>query len=326
MDGFVTDYVNNFRAETGRLPTYEEYAQIMSCHTPEQMPVLSALARGFACFDHWFCEVPSQTFTNRSFFHAGTASGLVLNHPEANFPVHNDAETIFNRLESAGLSWRVYFDPLQCVSATGLVHAPRLSRYFPTHFVATEEFYVDAARGQLPAYAFIEPNMVPPHSDMHPPDYSRLRRFLPWLPRPAALLGGETLLAKIYEAVRTSATPGGSNYLNTLLIVTFDEHGGTYDHVPPPEVPPPDSCNCSRDTAATHAITYPTSRDSQTKKPAHSLNDALPMSWLTTVRGSTQAEIASVGTRNPERSNRNPICPTGAAGSGGGTWGGGTWS
>jgi phospholipase C len=106
--------------------------------------------------------------------------------------------------------------------------------------VATEEFYVDAARGQLPAYAFIEPNMVPPHSDMHPPDYSRLRRFLPWLPRPAALLGGETLLAKIYEAVRTSATPGGSNYLNTLLIVTFDEHGGTYDHVPPPRVPPPD--------------------------------------------------------------------------------------
>ena len=56
--------------EMGRQPTYDEYAQIMSGYTPEQMPVLSTIARGFATFDHWFCEVPSQTFTNRSFFHA----------------------------------------------------------------------------------------------------------------------------------------------------------------------------------------------------------------------------------------------------------------
>ena len=46
----------------------------MTGYTPEQMPVMSPLARGFATFDHWFCDVPSQTFTNRSFFHAGTAS------------------------------------------------------------------------------------------------------------------------------------------------------------------------------------------------------------------------------------------------------------
>jgi phospholipase C len=240
MDGFVTDYINNFRTATGRLPSYDEYAQIMSCYTPEQMPVLSTLAKGFACFDHWFCEVPSQTFTNRSFFHAGTSSGFVLNHPEANFVLRNDAETIFNRLEAAHLSWRVYFDPLQLVSATGLVHARRLAPFFATHFASTAEFYDDAARGKLPAYAFIEPNMIPPHSDMHPPGYSRARRFFPFLPRPAALRGGESLLAKVYEAVRTSATSGGSNYQNTLLIVTFDEHGGTYDHVPPPRVPPPD--------------------------------------------------------------------------------------
>ena len=51
----------------------------MTGYTPEQMPVISALARGFATFDHWFCEVPSQTFANRSFFHAATASGYVVN-------------------------------------------------------------------------------------------------------------------------------------------------------------------------------------------------------------------------------------------------------
>ena len=59
----------------------------MTGYTPEQMPVVSALARGFAVFDHWFCEVPSQTFANRSFFHAGTSSGYVVNTaPPDSFP------------------------------------------------------------------------------------------------------------------------------------------------------------------------------------------------------------------------------------------------
>jgi phospholipase C len=124
MDGFVTDYVNTFRSEMGRLPEYDEYAQIMSCYTPEQVPVISAIARGFATFDHWFCEVPSQTFTNRSFYHAASASGLVVNAPYENFPRQNDAETIFERLDAAGLSWRVYVDPGMPFSVTGLIHAP----------------------------------------------------------------------------------------------------------------------------------------------------------------------------------------------------------
>ena len=101
MDGFVADYISSFTAERRRQPTFEEYSEIMMGYTPEQMPVLSALGRGFATFDHWFCEVPSQTFTNRSFFHAATASGYVINFPPAAaFPVHNTAETIFQRLES----------------------------------------------------------------------------------------------------------------------------------------------------------------------------------------------------------------------------------
>ena len=61
MDGFVTDYISTFTGEIGRQPTYEEYAQIMTGFTPEQVPVLNGLARGFGVFDHWFCEVPSQT-------------------------------------------------------------------------------------------------------------------------------------------------------------------------------------------------------------------------------------------------------------------------
>jgi phospholipase C len=83
MDGFVADYISAFWAETGRQPSPEQYAQIMAGYTPEQLPVLSTLARGFATFDHWFAEVPSQTFTNRSFFHAASASGFVVNAPYA---------------------------------------------------------------------------------------------------------------------------------------------------------------------------------------------------------------------------------------------------
>src|SRR5262245_52575768 len=95
MDGFVADYISAFWAERGGQPTYDEYAGIMAGYTPDQVPVLSGLARGFGVFDHWFAEVPCQTFTNRSLFHAASASGFVVNAPYGNFPVHNSAETVF---------------------------------------------------------------------------------------------------------------------------------------------------------------------------------------------------------------------------------------
>jgi phospholipase C len=65
MDGFVTDYISTFTGETGRQPTYDEYAHIRTGCTPGQLPALNGTARDFGVFDHWFCEVPSQTFMNR---------------------------------------------------------------------------------------------------------------------------------------------------------------------------------------------------------------------------------------------------------------------
>jgi phospholipase C len=238
MDGFVADYISAFTAEMGRKPSYDEYAQIMTGYSPEQMPVVSALARGFAVFDHWFCEVPSQTFANRSFFHAASSSGYVDNlTPADSFPVHNTAETIFERLERQGLSWSVYCDPPSHLSLTGILHARRLWPHFGTKFGTTDDFLADAAAGQLPAYSFIEPNLLYGHNDMHPA-FDALFPDAPIDP-PSSLLGGEALLARIYDAVRSASSPAGSNAWNTLLLVTFDEHGGTYDHVPPPLAPPP---------------------------------------------------------------------------------------
>jgi len=238
MDGFVADYISAFTAARRRQPTYEEYAQIMTGYTPEQVPVTSAIARGFATFDHWHCEVPSQTFTNRSFYHAASSSGFVVNTPYENFPLRNDAETIFERLEAAGLPWRIYVDNAMHLSATGMIHAPRLRPYFATRFSTLADFFDDAERGRLPAYSFIEPCLMFAHNDYHPIEN-------PLDPQASAdpvspILGGEDLLARIYTAVRASKTPGGSNFANTLFLISFDEHGGTYDHVPPPRADPPD--------------------------------------------------------------------------------------
>ena len=238
MNGFVADYIGAFAAEMGRQPTYDEYSQIMTGYTPEQMPVLSTLARGFATFDHWFAEVPSQTFTNRSFFHAASASGFVVNAPYGNFPVHNNAETLFERLESSGLTWRVYCDPPSPATFTGLIHGARLRDRFATNILTTDQFYEDVVKGTLPTYSFIEPNMLHGHNDMHPP-FAMLMPGLSFDP-PSSLVGGEALLAQVYDAIRSSESSRGSNCFNTLLMVLFDEHGGTYDHVPPPAATPPD--------------------------------------------------------------------------------------
>ena len=154
------------------------------------------------------------------------------------FPVHDTAETIFERLEARGLTWRVYCDPPSCISMTGIIHARRLLDRFGTNFFTTDRFLADAANGQLPTYSFIEPNLLYGHNDMHP----AFDALFPGvdLDPPSSLLGGEALLAKIYDAVRSASSPDGSNAYNTLLMITFDEHGGTYDHIPPPPTVPPD--------------------------------------------------------------------------------------
>src|SRR5260370_544957 len=87
-----------------------------------------------------------QRWTNGSCCHAASSSGLVVNAPYDNFPLHNDAETIFERLDAAGLPWRVYVDPGMPASVTGAIHAPRLERYFAANFSTLADFFDDAER------------------------------------------------------------------------------------------------------------------------------------------------------------------------------------
>ncbi|HXQ62327.1 MAG TPA: alkaline phosphatase family protein [Acidimicrobiales bacterium] len=241
MDGFVTDYMNFFTVEMGRQPTYDEYRQIMTGYTPEQVPVISGLARGFAVFDHWFSEVPSQTMTNRSFWTAATSSGYVVNRPMSNFMRHNRAETIFERLEQHEKTWKVYVLEPDPISFTGIIHMARLRKRFATHFVPFSDFERDAAQGTLADLSVIEPNLLAGHSDYHPAfGRALLPGFEVPIDPPSSILAGEAFLARIYDAVRSAPSSGASNVFNTTLVIGWDEPGGTYDHVPPGPVPPPD--------------------------------------------------------------------------------------
>lgn len=125
-----------------------------------------------------------------------------------------------------------------------MMHAPVLEKYWRTgRFGHMSEFFDEAAAGTLPAYAFIEPRLVYNHNDFHPPVGALRGSDVEGEPVIDSAISdvraGEKLIADVYNAVRTSSNPQGSHALNTLLLITFDEHGGTYDHVPPPAATPP---------------------------------------------------------------------------------------
>ncbi len=248
MSGFLQDYIHNFTADHGRAPTREEYSVIMGAFDPTMLPVFSTLAKNFVVYDNWHCAVPSQTFCNRSFFHAETSHGYVTNGHNGGYrkwmKKENDAPTIFNRLEEAGLDWAIYFDDVTLISLTGLIHAPVLEPYFRTdHFRTMSRFYDDVAQGTLPEYSFIEPRLLYDHNDMHPPVGAMTETDADGTVITGAAISdvraGEALLHEIYSSIRASSTLDGSNAMNTMLLVTFDEHGGTYDHVAPPIAPVP---------------------------------------------------------------------------------------
>jgi len=207
MGGFVKNYLMQENGPVGR--------DIMHYFTPDQVPVISALAKNFAVCDRWFASAPCQTWPNRWFAHTATADGH-----ENNNPVHlPDVETIYNRFEQAGMKeWKIYFHDLaQCHTLTKLF-------LLSDHFHFYREFQADCQSGSLPAYSFIEPQYYPdlahPENDQHPPSVVTL---------------GEQLIADVYNCIRSSKL-----WNNTLLIITYDEHGGCYDHVPPPAAAQPE--------------------------------------------------------------------------------------
>ena len=168
MDGFVTDYISFFTAEMGRQPTYEEYAQIMTGFTPEQVPVLNGLARGFGVFDHWFCEVPSQTLPNRSFWTAATSSGYTWNTPAKKFITEQQGRDDLQPARRPRQDVEGLRQPPSPASWQGVIHFQRLRDRFATHFVPFSQFE-DRRREWRPARLLVHracvrcgPQRLPP--------------------------------------------------------------------------------------------------------------------------------------------------------------------
>jgi phospholipase C len=232
MNGFVQDYQRAIREELlldGVEPTFDHYSRIMQCFPPEATPVLSTLARQFAISDEWFCSVPSQTYTNRSFFHSAQSHGFVHNSDYVKW-AKNDAPTVFHRLSEkfeSGKDWRIYWDEADLFPLTKGIHASLHGDEWAGNFRHFGTFAADCASGDLPAYSFIQPRVIFNHNDMHPPVWANQELE-------SSALAGEELVKSVYDAVRTSPA-----WMRTLLVVTFDEHGGTYDHWPPPRATPP---------------------------------------------------------------------------------------
>jgi phospholipase C len=201
-------FVINYAKVTGtNIPV-----QIMEPFSTAQLPVISALAANYAVSDAWFSSVPSDTWPNRAFFHAGTSNGNVVNGALPN-PFDWDVRNIFNVLEDIGSSWRVYHDTVLVPSLTWLMF-PNLWIYSLDHFSGFDTFKSDCASGNLPQYSFLEPSFLVNPNDEHPPH---------------DVIAGEQFLYAIWQAVSQSPA-----WPETLLMITYDEHGGIYDHVHPP--------------------------------------------------------------------------------------------
>ena len=218
--------------------TFKDYKTIMECFENDQVPVLTTLAKEFAVFDNWHCDVPSQTYPNRAFWHSATSFGFVNNSPMKKWILNSNSPTIFNKMNKE-ISWNIYTDNI--ISLTAIIHFQQLKDYFLSNFHSFKRFQEDAKNGKLPQYSFVEPRFFTPHNDQHPSNYDSLDP----VGNPGAVgsvLLGEKLILDVYNAIKCSTGDSqgkGNTWKNTLLIITHDEHGGCFDHIPPTAAPKP---------------------------------------------------------------------------------------
>jgi phospholipase C len=209
--GFVVNFKGAIASDeakgyTDTLPGTQP-SQIMGMYSPATLPVLSALAKGYAVCDQWFASVPTQTIPNRAFAGAATSQGRLDNNVKT-----FTCDSIYGRLSAKNVDWAIY----------GYSGSPMTRTDFPDtlHAAASKfgkftAFARRAAAGDLPPYTFLEPDFSKTGNSQHP-NYDVAK--------------GEQLIRDVYYALRKNAEA----WADTLLLITYDEHGGNYDHVPPP--------------------------------------------------------------------------------------------
>lgn len=228
--------------------------QIMQSYTPEELPVLNGLAKNFAVSDRYFSSVPTQTNCNRAFAACGNSLGLNSKTKQLEAWVNNrntnyswpglsqptgqqfNQKTIWNVLSENGLGstsdWMHYYSDgtlfedilgIDGYSYTRDLMEQIQGSAFDAHFDNMDAFLLNAKAGTLPKFSFLEPSwgiglisgIEFQGSDYHPP---------------TNLAPGEKFVKSIYDALTSNADA----WAETLFIINFDEHGGTYDHTKTP--------------------------------------------------------------------------------------------
>lgn len=215
MLGFLQDYWTT--------ETTEAYGgmDILWMFQPSQIPNLSSCARHGAISDAWFASVPTQTNPNRAYSIVGTSCGRDANLSLSAVEQFN-LPTIFNALAQAGKACGLYFTDIwqqnQCFTQYTF---PQLTNACD-EIATIAQFYTRALNGTLLPFTYLEPKWgygvsgsieMTQGTDLHPP---------------TSVTPGDRFVGNVIQSLVR-----GPQWRNTLLIITFDEHGGTYDHVPP---------------------------------------------------------------------------------------------
>jgi phospholipase C len=201
-DGFVLAHMQ------AHADTMKSGLTPMQYMTRDIVPVTNALADEYTICDRWFCSVLGPTLPNRMYWHAATSNGAKANS-EVIQGAFEGVTSLYHRLEAAGIDWAYYYFDVPVLGVLqGVELEGRLRRYM-------YDFIDEAAAGTLPPVVYIDPGFA--FNDDHPPHH-------PFL--------GQQLLASTYQALATSP-----QWKNCLLVVTYDENGGFYDHVAPPTAP-----------------------------------------------------------------------------------------
>ena len=235
MQGFVADYAT----VQGANPI-----DIMQYYVAANVPVTYAMAMAYAASDRYFASGPVQTWPNRLFSLCGTP-GYNANTNQAylnnsDYPDNDSIDgqldylSIFAQLDNAGASWKIYYDDLLPIAGLIYYVSTNIEKVVPFN----TNFFTDITNNTLPSFSLIEPNYQMYHiiSDVaptsnHPGDSSAFGGS----GIPISISCGEQLLANVFQAL----TANPALFAKTLLIVTYDEHGGLFDHVPPPSATSP---------------------------------------------------------------------------------------
>jgi len=187
-------------------------AEAMGYFTKEDLPFTCGMASTFPIADRYFTSAMVQTDPNRRYLIAGTSLGLVDDKFPPGLPPNG---VIFEEFDKHGITWKDYYTSLPTLGVfLELLEDKALSR----GLAKIDQFYIDAAAGTLPSFCLVEP------------DYGHQSEE-----NPQDIQFGDQFVGKVVDAVMSSP-----NWPTTMLIWTYDEHGGYYDHVPPPAAVPPD--------------------------------------------------------------------------------------